>query len=115
MTRDGVVRIAKSHGEPANCPYVDIVCLSVLVAVLCEFRILDENMTGGIGACQYAVLVIVNVAFAHRQVSPQLQDGRTITIRPFRVCEFDIFYRRIVSRDYPNRSAAEAQASCVDR
>src|ERR1035437_9174552 len=71
-------------------------------------------MAGWIFPSEYAILVTVNVALAHYQVGPQLLDGRAILIRPSCVDEFDVLYRRIVSRDYPNRSAAKALARRVN-
>src|ERR1035441_2751367 len=71
-------------------------------------------MAGWIFPSEYAILVTVNVALAHCQVGPQLQDGRAIFIRPSCVDEFDVLYRRIVSRDYPNRSAAKALARGIN-
>ena len=59
-------------------------------------------------AGQDSFLVTMHVAFLYRQVGSLLADGRAIVIRHNSAGEFDIFHRRIVARDHPNRFAAGA-------
>jgi hypothetical protein len=86
----GFAEVATKHGQFGDLTDVDVVALSIAVAIACELRAFDRE--GGVARiAQDTVFVVVEPAVDHAQVAAVLgTDAGAIAVGYLRVVEFDV-------------------------
>src|SRR5579872_4149048 len=106
--------IAISQCELCNMPDVDIVRLSVRVAVLGKFSILDHNRAGWVGSGEDAFFVVVKVATAYHQICALMPNARAVVIGHRCASKLEVVDCCVAAQDYPDRLALRILACCFD-
>lgn len=96
-----MMEIAPAEGKALHPPDVDVVGLTIAVAVRGEFRVFNDHVAIA-PSTEDAVLVVVKVTVAHRQSDTVLADTSTILVGHPGSREHDILDRRVPSLDHPD-------------
>src|SRR5262249_5578512 len=100
VSDDRMMRIAILQCELVDRANVHIVRLAVAGAVVGELAVLDQDLASPpIG--ENAILIVVEVAVAQREVVPLLTDPGAIRVRHGAPGELDVLNRRIVTLNDP--------------
>ena len=87
----GVMRVAVAEDQAVDVADVQVVGITVAIAVVGEFGVFDNDVGDAVVIGQDAVLIVMQVAAAQRQVAPVKPDGRAVLVGYLGAVHFDIF------------------------
>src|SRR5260221_11741297 len=97
------MHVAVAQREGSRVADVEIVGVAVAGPVACELGVLDDDIARRVGTGEDAVLVVVEVAVAHRQADAFEPDAGAILLRYLRTGKLHALDRGVVALDDPDR------------
>ncbi len=101
MTNHGPVRIVVTEDKLGDVSDVQVMGKTVARAVVIELAEFDQDRAIA-SARENAILVVVEIAIAHRQIVPLLADAGTIHVGDGRPRELDILHGGVVGGNDPD-------------
>src|SRR5688572_6539151 len=109
-----MMRIVILEDQLRDVAHVHVVGLTVAMAVVGEFRVLDQQGTAEAMHDEKAGLIVMEIAVAKRHVLSLDPDGSTVAIGDSGSIHFYVFNGDVLAADDPNRFSFGALAAGVD-